>query len=53
MGIENCIGDDDNDDDDDDDDNRINRGGSAVDVSVSRRPIIFDLSVLVRFQLLI
>jgi len=47
IGIENGIG---GGDDDDDSNNRINRGGSAVDASVSRRPIIFDRSVVVYFQ---
>jgi hypothetical protein len=57
MGIENGIGDggggggdDDDDDDNNNNNNRINRGGSAVDASVSRRPVIFECSVLVCFQ---
>jgi hypothetical protein len=48
MEIENGIGG--GGDDDDDSNSRINRGGSSVDASVSRRPIIFDRSVLVYFQ---
>jgi len=48
VGIENGIVDDD--DNNNSNNCRIRRGGSAVDVSVSRRPIIFDRSMLVCFQ---
>jgi len=52
VGIENGIGDD-GDDDNNSNNSRIQRGrggGSAVDLSVLRRPIIFDRSMFVCFQ---